>query len=202
VPDAARAAAALQAAKDAFPGGTRREAIELALQQSREGFGFVRTWEVAGPFRQDGRDYADLFDFVFPPETDAAAAKWKPLPPRAGGAPTWLVDLRSTIGRQECVAYAQTWLHSDREQAVQFELGSDCLAKIWLDRTLIHTNWALRALRPGADKIPTTLHAGWNVLRIKVAQRGDGGAFCLRLVQPEGALVTGVRISANAPGKN
>jgi hypothetical protein len=39
--------------------------------------GTVVTWEMAGPFMQEGKGGPDLFDVAFPPENDDPAVEWK-----------------------------------------------------------------------------------------------------------------------------
>jgi hypothetical protein len=196
-------AAALEKISSTATAPTIRRAAELARQQSRAGFGFITQWRTAGPFRQDGRDYADLFDFLFRPETaESEGVKWAPLPVATGAKRTWLVNLRPAMGKQEAVAYAQTWLHCDAAQPVQMEIGSDSSVKVWLNQKLVHTNPALRVLRPGADTLSATLQPGWNSLLVKLAQPGQSGAFCVRLLEPDRTPVKGLRIDPAGPRRN
>jgi hypothetical protein len=201
--DPAKARTALEKILALVPEGALRQAADLARQQSRTGFGFITAWRVLGPYRQEGRDYADLFDFVFRPESgETQSLKWIPVPAGTGAKRTWLVDLRKTIGPPDCVVYAQTWLHCAGPQPVQLEIGSDSGVKIWLNQKLIHANGTVRVLHPGADKLAATLNPGWNSLLVKMAQPGQGGFFCARLLKPDGTPLDDLRIAAAGPGKN
>jgi hypothetical protein len=152
---------------------------------------------MAGPFNQEGRDFAGLFDFSFGPETvEAQNVKWKPLPTDPGCLRPWLVDLRGPIGRELCAAYAQTWLHCDSSQSVQLELGSDSAVKVWITQKVVHASSAVRALHPGSDRIESTLPGGWSRVLVKVVQPNQGGSFCLRLLKPDGAPLADLRIDA------
>ncbi len=203
LPDPAKTEAALKGVLAVVSEGAIQQAADLALRQSRSGFGFITAWQVNGPNRQEGRDYADLFEFVFQPETgERQGVKWNPLPTAMGSTRTWLVELREPIGLAECVTYARTWLYCDAPQPVQLRTGSDSSLKIWLNQKLIHANSATRALRPGAERISTPLNSGWNLLLVKITQRSTGGAFCVQLLKPDGEPINGLKIDATDQAKH
>ena len=55
-----------------------RQAAEAALKAIQARTEFITAWQVTGPYRESGKNYADLFDIVFPPET----ATSERIPPR------------------------------------------------------------------------------------------------------------------------
>src|SRR5262249_50329649 len=140
----AQTSVALNALKQAQAAATdepTRTAAGNALKQIQARAQCVTSWQVAGPFRQAGKDYAALFDVPFPPENaEGQTTGWRALP--AGTDPThpWVMDLLKALGGEQCVAYARTWIHSDREQRARLELGSDDSIKVWLNRQLVHAN--------------------------------------------------------------
>ena len=112
---------------------------------------------------------------VFPPETPKAeGVKWQGLPLGADQKRPWIMDLLKAFGGQQRVAYAQTWVHCDKEQPARLELGTDDGVKVWFNNSVVYTNNTFRGLTPGADKVDVTLKAGWNPPRLKVTQLTAG----------------------------
>jgi hypothetical protein len=110
-------------------------------------------WQVAGPYEQQGKNYSDLFDIPFAPESgDSASVQWQMMPASADPAEPWKMDLLKALGGQQRVAYARTWINSPKQQNVRLELGSDDGVKVWLNDHLVHANNVARALQPGSDK--------------------------------------------------
>ncbi len=160
--------------------------------------GFVTIWQVAGPYQQQGKNFSELFDMPFAPETgDSASVHWQDLPVDTNPAEAWKMDLLQALGGEQRVAYARTWLYSPAEQRVRMEIGSDDGNKIWLNDHVIHANNTARAIEPGADAEEVTLKEGWNSVLIKVTQNNLGWAFCVRLTQTSGEPVEGLRASTN-----
>lgn len=174
-----------------------REAAEKALKELEAGTDHITAWQVAGPFRQEGKDYAALFDIVFPPETNGTpGVKWQS--PASGTDPKrpWVVDLLKTFGGEQCVAYARTRVHSSQARPARLELGSDDGIKVWLNGSLVHTNNTFRALQPASDKVNVTLDPGWNQLLLKITQLNQGWAFCARFLTPDGRHLEGLEFDA------
>jgi len=46
-----------------------RKAVQVALNDIQSGADYITAWQIAGPYLQAGKEYSDLFDMVFPPET-------------------------------------------------------------------------------------------------------------------------------------
>jgi hypothetical protein len=181
-------------------------AVEEAIKQVKASADYITDWQVAGPYRENGKDFSALFDIVFPPEKgDAGQANWKPLPPGTDPKQPGVMDLLKTLGGEQCVAYARTWVHSDQEQPVQLELGSDDGLKVWLNEKPVYALNTARPIQPGSDKVNLTLNAGWNLLLLKVTQNNQGWAFCARFLKPDGSHVEGLQCgaskSSSAPGQ-
>jgi HEAT repeat protein len=174
-----------------------RKSAEAALKQVEARADYITAWQVAGPYRQAGKDYAALFDIPFPPEgTNVQAASWKNLPAGSDPKRPWLMDLLKPLGGEQCVAYALTWVHSEQEQPARLEIGADDGVKVWLNQELVHANNVARALQPGSDKVNVTLKAGWNPLLLKITQLNQGWEFCARFVRPDGSHLEGLRFEA------
>jgi hypothetical protein len=177
-----------------------RNAAEAALKDIQAGADYIAAWQVAGPYLQEGKEYNQLFDIVFPPETaNAEGVKWQAAPPGLDAKHPWIMDLLKAFGGEQRVAYARTWVHCDQQQPVLLELGTDDGVKVWLNSTVVHANNTFRGIQPGTDKVNVTLKAGWNPLLLKVTQLNQGWAFCARFRKPDGNHLDGLRFSARPP---
>jgi HEAT repeat protein len=195
--------AVLKKALGATSDEATRKAVEAALQHVQVATDYLTDWQIAGPYRQAGKDYAALFDVAFAPETQAAeGVRWQELP--SGGDPKLpcLVDLLKALGGEQCVAYARTSIHSDQDQQAVLELGSDDGVKVWLNDKQVYALNTARAVQPGSDKVNVTLHSGWNSLMLKITQNNQGWGFCARLLKPDGSHLDGVRCDAVAKAAN
>ena len=196
------AAAALQKVIAATTDADARKAAETALKEIQAGADYVTAWQVAGPYLQEGKEYSDLFDIVFPPEAqNAQGVKWQALPLGPDAKRPWVMDLLKAFGGEQRVAYARTWVHCDQGQPVRLELGTDDGVKVWLNSQVVHTNNTFRGLEPGADKVNVTLKAGWNSLLLKVTQLNQGWGFCARFRKPDGTHLDGLQFSAQPPSR-
>jgi HEAT repeat protein len=192
--------AALKKVLAATTDADTRNAAEAALKDMQAGADYIAAWQVAGPYLQEGKEYNQLFDIAFPPETaNAESVKWQAAPPGLDAKHPWIMDLLKAFGGEQRVAYARTWVHCDQQQPVLLELGTDDGVKVWLNSTVVHTNNTFRGIQPGTDKVNVTLKAGWNPLLLKVTQLNQGWAFCARFRKPDGSHVDGLRFSAQPP---
>ena len=177
-----------------------RKAAKAALEDIKSGTDYVTAWQIAGPYLQEGKEYKDLFDIVFPPEIPGAqGVKWQDIPPGSDAKRPWVMDLLKALGGEQRVAYARTWVRSEQRRPARLELGSDDGIKVWLNRRVVHTNNTFRGLQPGSDKLQVTLNAGWNPLLLKVTQLNQGWAFCLRLLRPDGSHMDGLQFAVEPP---
>jgi HEAT repeat protein len=177
-----------------------RKAAEAALKDIEAGADYIVAWQAAGPYHLAGKEYKDLFDMVFPPETaQAEGVKWQTLPLGPDSKRQWIMDLLKAFGGDQRVAYARTWIHSTQEQPARLELGTDDGVKVWLNHAVVCTNNTFRGIQPGSDKVDVTLKAGWNSLLLKVTQLNQGWAFCVRLLTPDGSHLDGLQFAAEPP---
>jgi HEAT repeat protein len=177
-----------------------RKAAETALKDIQSGADYITAWQIAGPYLQEGKEYKDLFDIAFPPETaKPQGVKWQAATPGTDTKLPWVMDLLKALGGEQRVAYARTWIHSDQPQPAQLELGTDDGVKVWLNRDVVHTNNIFRGLQPDSDKVKVTLKAGWNPLLLKVTQLNAGWAFCARFRKPDGSRLDGLQFAAQPP---
>ncbi|HTA31676.1 MAG TPA: HEAT repeat domain-containing protein, partial [Candidatus Cybelea sp.] len=177
-------------------------ATQAAAQEARKKIwslsGFVTLWQMAGPYQQQGKNYSELFDIPFAPETsDAASVRWQGLPARTDPAEPWKMDLLQALGGEQRVAYARSWIHSPVAQKVRMELGSDDGVKVWLNDRVVHANNAARTIQAGSDEVDVTLNQGWNSVLLKVTQFNQGWGFCVRFAQANGEPVAGLQASTN-----
>ena len=194
---ATEARAALKKVLAVSTDATRRQAAEALLKQIDSGTDYIISWQAAGPFMQDGKDYAALFDTVLAPEKpDAKDVKWRAMPAGTDPAKPWLLDLLKFMGGEQRVAYARTRIHSPKHQEARLELGSDDGVKVWLNGKQIHANNTARAITQGSDKLNITLKEGWNTLLLKITQNNQGWEFCARMAQPDGARLEGLGFDA------
>ncbi|HEY3861818.1 MAG TPA: HEAT repeat domain-containing protein [Verrucomicrobiae bacterium] len=158
--------------------------------------GYITVWQMAGPYEQEGKNYSQLFDISFAPESaDEASVKWKKMPVSKDASESWKMDFLSALGGNQRVAYARTWVNSPAKQNVRLELGSDDGIKVWLNDRLVHSHNIARACQPGEDKFDVTLNRGWNSLLVKVTQFQAGWGFCIRFCEPDGKPLAGLRAS-------
>ena len=109
-----------------------------------------------------------------------------------GGNPH-LLNLARVLGGQDRVAYLRTHVWSPEQQDARLEIGSDDGVKVWLNDGVVHANNTSRGVSPGQDKVAISLDQGWNALMLKVSQgSGDWGA-CVRIRNPEGGEIEGLR---------
>lgn len=175
----------------------QKAAVEAALKQIEALADYVTAWQVAGPYRENGKDYAALFDIAFAPETAPASANWRLMPVGTDPARPWLLDLLKLYGGEQCVAYLRTGVYSETEQPAVLELGSDDGVKVWLNGKQVYANNIARPLTPGSDKANVTLRAGWNPLLLKLTQNNQGWECCARFVKPDGSRLSGLRADAS-----
>jgi HEAT repeat protein len=174
----------------------QRQPIESLLAQMEATADYITAWKLAGPYTEPGKDYAALFDVVFPPEDASATHEipWTTLPDSSSLLHPGIVDLLKSVGGEQRVAYLKTAVFSPVQQLAILELGTDDGVKAWLNGTLVHAHNVARPLAIGSDKVPATLEAGWNVLLLKITQNNLGWEFTARFVQPDGSRLADLRI--------
>ncbi|MBN1360309.1 MAG: linear amide C-N hydrolase [Sedimentisphaerales bacterium] len=144
---------------------------------------YLTDWEVAGPYEQEGKSCAELFDAVFDPERSGTEVSWRPLPVSAFSERPAYLDLSGALkGGAHKVAYLRTQITADTETSAHLDIYSDDGVKAWLNGQLVHANSVRRGISSGPDTVQVTLKKGGNSLLLKVTQdTGDWGAIvCVR----------------------
>ncbi|HEY2083487.1 MAG TPA: HEAT repeat domain-containing protein [Verrucomicrobiae bacterium] len=193
------------AAKAALDTLIAHGASEQILQQARDvsklvdaRLNYITAWQIAGPYRQAGKNFTALFDIAFPPETaDAQKANWQDVSLSDDPKSPWAVDLLAAFGGTQEVAYGRTTIHSDSEHAALLVVNSDDGVKVWLNGEVVHENNTSHALTQAPAKVKITLKPGWNNLLLKVTQNTQGWGFGARLTDADGAPLSGLQIAAN-----
>jgi hypothetical protein len=161
------------------------EAIRALASATRTPDGTILAWMLAGPYAQEGKSGAELFDVAFPPEK-AGPADWRVQVVPANAPTPGLVELNAILGGNERAAYLRTEIISPKAQPAVLELGSDDGIKVWLNGKVVHANNATRPARPGEDKTKINLKEGANTLLVKVVQGGGEWALVARLTTTDG----------------
>jgi hypothetical protein len=199
LPEAETAKAALKKLLSQTVSDQNRQDAEAALKLVDRRAGYITTWQVAGPYSQAKKNFHDLFDIVFPPETPGdQTPNWRSMPLSDDPKTPWAMDLLKTIGGEQLVAYGRTSIHSDKEQSVWLLVNSDDGVKVWLNGQLVHANDVSRAVGGSPDKVKVTLKSGWNDLLLKVTQNNMGWGFAVRLTDMDGAQLNGVQYAASS----
>jgi HEAT repeat protein len=132
---------------------------------------YLRDWEVAGPYMQKDKDYAQLFDIPFGPEEPNAQVQWRKMPVSTNGQQVGYLDLLQELnGGEQRVAYLRTQFESADERPVTLEIFSDDGVKAWLNGKIVHANNTARPIMPEPDRVNVTLQKGVNRLLLKVTQ--------------------------------
>jgi hypothetical protein len=153
-------------------GDVKVEALPFKGDQSVE---TITQWEVSKPYTKTGKNGNELFDEVFPPETDPQAGDWKPLlgptQSRAGVRTEPGVvnlDVANGEGLENSCAYARCAIYAPvgRTNAT---MTVSCASgiKVWLNGEQI-----IAENRPGtfSETIRGVIKQGWNTILIKVNQ--------------------------------
>jgi len=155
----------------------RRASLEKALAAVkkptlRPTLSFVRDWQLLGPFPSTAEQGHDA---VFPPEREpvqlgkayagfGGAVKWRPYHSTEDK-----IDLAGFFDyRQAGVAYAASWVYSDRDQVVTLAVGSDDGIRLWVNREKVDDVKGGRQAKPGSDVVKAHLREGWNEILAKV----------------------------------
>jgi hypothetical protein len=159
---------------------------------------FLTGWNLIGPFEAPDMTY---LSFPYPPETEIAFEK--EYPGKEGGIVGWKTYESDKGGMmklaelfqpsEQAIVYGLAYVYSPRSLKTHLLLGSDDGVRVWLNDALIHSNPAYRGAYPDQDKVPVTLHPGWNKVLIKVLQGAGGWGFYLRIADPEGVLRYGLK---------
>jgi len=174
----------------------RRQAQQARRQMDQYG-DYIVAWQIAGPFSKKGKDASALFSTVFQPEPgQPGKTSWSPLPVVGLADQPYILRLDAVLGGTQRVAYARTWVFSNKKQSCVLEMGVDDGIKAWLNGKVVHANNSAGKCVPGEEKAKVTLRQGWNLLLLKVIQDTGPWEFCARLRRPGGKPPSGIRIDA------
>jgi hypothetical protein len=155
--------------------GTRWPVLEIQAEESpdrvesAEAQGYVTDWEVAGPYVQDGKTHAELFDTPFGPEDPERDILWRPIETEMQGDYPAYVNLdRALYGGDQMIAYLRTTIQSSQARSARLEIYTDDGVKAWLNGKLIHANNVSRGIGEPPDAVDVTLRQGANELLLKV----------------------------------
>jgi len=190
-------AALLRIKAESKNAATRTEAAK-ALDAMEQYVGFIDSWLVAGPYRQKGKECAQLYDIPFPPEQPEAKVTWRPAPRPADGSAAWQVVLDSVVGGDHCIVYVKSRVFAPKAMPVRLDIGTDDGVKLWVNGKLVHANNAIRGFTPNQDRARAALKEGWNDFLAKITQHTMGCAACIRIRQLNGSVIDGLRSDSGA----
>ncbi|MBN1844939.1 MAG: HEAT repeat domain-containing protein [Sedimentisphaerales bacterium] len=143
---------------------------------------YLADWEVAGPYLQPGKNYAQLFDVPFAPEQPGAPADWRPMPvSQLDDHPAYLDLLAALDGGEQRVAYLRTTVESEEQRTARLEMFTDDGVKAWIDGQLVHANNTARPIPAQPDIVEVTLKKGANRILLKVTQNNMPWGAIVRL---------------------
>lgn len=172
--------------------------------ERRNGFGeYVVSWEMSGPYKQEGMTATMLFDVGFEPEFAPEKAEWRILPVGLHAERPYVLDLGKIFtDDQECVLYLRTTITAPAVRDVILEMGSNDGCKVWLNGTGVFGNNVGRTLTCGEDKVPLRLQEGRNDLMLAIYQQGGEWQACVRLTALDGSPQPDLRVAVpSALGK-
>ena len=155
---------------------------------------FIVAWQVTKYYTDANRDHNTLLWMGFEPETPNNKAAWSLMPAATDPKRPWILNLLELYPGNNRVAYARTWIISEKEQPAVVELGSDDGVKAWLNGKLVHNHSVARAAVPATDKANITLQPGPNTLMLKISQNVSAWEFCAKIRNPQGGKLDGIKI--------
>ena len=188
-PEAARAS--LKKVVDSTKNSALSGKAKAVIEEMDKNRGFVLTWLISGPYTE-----GNLFETAFAPEKKDATAKWKPL---IKGIGPQSIDLLQAIGGSNRAVYLKTGIYCPETKSVQLQMGSDDGIKVWINGKPVHANNVVRGMSIGEDKAGAKLEKGWNTFLVKICQGSGDWALSLRVCEPEGSPLEGMRVDINKP---
>lgn len=176
---------------DWYAYGSRWPAHEMPAEErpgrveSARAQGYLTDWEVAGPYVQQDRTAAELFDVPFGPELTGKDVRWQPIPTETHESHPAYVNLDKALYQlDQSVGYLRTTIESEEARPARLEIYSDDGVKAWLNGQLIHENNVSRGIVEPPDAVNVTLKRGANELMLKVTDDILGWGAVVR-VQPQ-----------------
>ena len=159
----------------------------------------IKEWLLCGPFQPN--DFDETHGFMSEPAVNPKAGD-------ACGRNTWSdystpdnsgsIDFNQEYGTngEPAVVFAATYLYSPEAKNVEFQIGSDDTALIWLNNVNVPFNQANNGGETGiTNKITLNLNPGWNTLLIRIVN--NGGAWMLHTRIDVGGVKTSLNHNEN-----
>ncbi len=174
-----------------------------AVRELAAPLGWITRWRLIGPFENDQNSG---YDVAYPPERGVdLSARY----PGKQAEVSWRLVLGAEPDGRICldcllypstwgVAYLATWVRSDRARDAIVRAEADDHLKVWVNGRQAIADDTARALASEQHVAAVRLHAGWNQLLVKVAQRWGEWTLGLRLTDANGAALTGLTVSPDA----
>jgi tetratricopeptide (TPR) repeat protein len=191
-----RAAAAFAEAALLRRLGRRGEAPALVAT-----LGFITDWAILGAFDNEAgkgflTEYAPEKKLALDEEVPGPLLplRWRTL---AGTSALGTVEIGYAVEPQDPgVAYLATWIRSDDSRLAQLRVSSPHPTRAWLNGTIVLSEEQVEGAELDNLIVPVSLHAGWNQLLIKSAQKDGWWWLRARLTDPAGARLLGISTSA------
>ena len=209
--------------RKAFTGAVHEDQVKTiaeALRNNKEEvdiqrhFGFLSQWSIVGPFdNKEGKGFATAFgpeldlnvgkDSDLQAEYDGqlAKVKWQPI---ATTDDYGVVDIAKQIENYKgSLMYAMTTWTSDKDQQVEFRLGTPNSWKLWVNGKLVFEREEYhRSSQLDQYRVPVTLKAGKNMVMFKICQNeqtqdwAQRYQFQIRVCNSTGSAVLPATITA------
>lgn len=196
VPDARPALAALRRVQAKEPTNVTKDEVASAIEGVEARAGYATSWLLLPTIELNDREAKELLDAVFDPEgpaaafTDAASrarlGKWELM--RVAADARNPRQMRGGSPGVSGVAYAHTWFWSVEPRRVKIDLQHDVALKLWVGDTVVaRLADPVESGARGASSAEADFAAGWNLVRVKLAQAARPWWFSLRVRATDGA---------------
>lgn len=176
----------------------RRRAREV-LNELKRYEGHILEWVGIGPFMDKNKHNGeDIFRTEFAPEQPdyeppKDAPQWEKI---SAGIGSWDIDLESTFGGLDHVAaYLRTRVWSPAAQDALLEMAADDGISVWVNNENVWNKWQ-GGMSPRRLRAKCRLDEGWNDFKVKVVDHEGGWRFAVRLRQPDGTAIDGIKFEA------
>lgn len=163
------------------------------------GHSYIRDWSVIGTW--PGRGAAALAvalppDMGIQPEAEYDGRRWQTSP---DSEPP--IDLGYLAGPTPGgIAFAATEIYSPAAGRYFLDLGVDGLVQVRLNGVVVHTNVEPGAARPGDQRIPVDLVAGWNRIVLKLVRTRPTWNLLAEITDENRVTLAGLRTRPPAAG--
>jgi tetratricopeptide (TPR) repeat protein/transglutaminase-like putative cysteine protease len=189
----------------------RRGDMPAHRRELRE-LGFVQDWRIAGPFDNEGK-------LGFPREFPPEAGRMGPIDPNAEwpgrerpvGWRTYPVDVTQggyvsfdAVYRPNAnvCGYAETFVESERAQALSLWIGGGGATRVWWNGTVVHEDEGYRTPHPDRSAAVVGAHRGLNRVLVKACATDGAWGFYLRVADARGEAAQGVNVRSSAPAED